>query len=152
MKTLGMNLADARRKKGLTQEAVAEKLGVSRQTVSKWETGESLPDIRQAKRLSQLYSMTLDELVDFDLELKGIEEAIDRIDEEKEERIDWTKAWSRRYPILASYHALPGIAGFRKAVEELCKEVQTRYSISTLDTFLVVKDLVYQVYKDWKRA
>ena len=39
---LGSNLFNARKKSGLSQEAVAEKLGVSRQTISKWETGGSL--------------------------------------------------------------------------------------------------------------
>lgn len=46
---LGNNLYNARKKSGLSQENVAEKLGVTRQTVSKWETNETLPDIRQAK-------------------------------------------------------------------------------------------------------
>ena len=46
---LGNNLYHARKKKGLSQEDVAEKIGVSRQTISKWETDETLPDIRQAK-------------------------------------------------------------------------------------------------------
>ena len=64
---LGTSLYHARRKKGLSQEAVAEKLGVSRQTISKWETDETLPDIRQAKKLSVLYGLTLDELISFDL-------------------------------------------------------------------------------------
>ena len=59
---LGTSLYHARRKKGLSQEAVAEKLGVSRQTISKWETDETLPDIRQAKKPSVLYGLTLDEL------------------------------------------------------------------------------------------
>ena len=45
---------------------MAEKLGVSRQTISKWELDETLPDIRQSKRLSDLYHLTLDELIDFD--------------------------------------------------------------------------------------
>lgn len=44
---------------------MAEKLGVSRQTISKWETGETLPDIRQSKRLAVLYHITLDELVEY---------------------------------------------------------------------------------------
>ena len=53
--SLGNRLSGARKRKGLSQEAVAEKLGVSRQTISKWETGETLPDIRQAKKLAVLY-------------------------------------------------------------------------------------------------
>ena len=63
---LGSNLYQARKKSGLSQENVAEVLGVSRQTISKWETDETLPDIRQSKRLAMLYHMTLDELIQFD--------------------------------------------------------------------------------------
>lgn len=48
--SLGNSLFHARKKRGLSQEGVAEKLGVSRQTVSKWETDETVPDIRQAKK------------------------------------------------------------------------------------------------------
>ena len=48
---LGNNLFQARKKVGLSQETVAEKLGVSRQTISKWETDETVPDIYQAKKL-----------------------------------------------------------------------------------------------------
>ncbi len=43
---LGNSLFNARKKSGFSQEDIAGKLGVSRQTVSKWETGETLPDIR----------------------------------------------------------------------------------------------------------
>ena len=57
---LGNNLFNARKKSGLSQEEVAEKLGVSRQTISKWETDETLPDIRQAKKLALLYHLSLD--------------------------------------------------------------------------------------------
>ena len=85
---LGESLFGARKNKGLTQEAVAEKLGVSRQTVSKWETGETLPDIRQSKRLAVLYGVTLDELIDFDAGVKEIQEVIDRTTEETSARID----------------------------------------------------------------
>ena len=55
--SLGNSLFNARKKSGLSQEAVAEKLGVSRQTISKWELDETLPDIRQSKRLSNLYHL-----------------------------------------------------------------------------------------------
>lgn len=42
---LGNNLFEARKKAGLSQDKVAEKLGVTRQTISKWETNETTPDI-----------------------------------------------------------------------------------------------------------
>ena len=53
--SLGSSLSAARRKHGLSQEEVAEKLGVSRQTISKWETDETVPDIWQSKHLAVLY-------------------------------------------------------------------------------------------------
>ena len=65
---LGSSLYHARKKSGLSQENVAEKLGVSRQTISKWETGETLPDIRQSKGLAMLYHVTLDELIEYDFD------------------------------------------------------------------------------------
>ena len=99
----GRHLFQARKKKGLSQEETAEKLGVSRQTISKWETDETLPDIRQAKRLAVLYGVTLDELIDYDLDVQEIQEIIDRTSEELTEKIDWTKAWGKRYPILLRY-------------------------------------------------
>lgn len=52
-----------RKKHGLSQEMLAEKIGVSRQTLSKWETGESNPDIIHSSRLAEAFEITLDELV-----------------------------------------------------------------------------------------
>ena len=56
-------LKDARQKAGMTQDQVAEKIMVSRVTVSHWENGKSLPDIVSLISLSDLYNITLDELV-----------------------------------------------------------------------------------------
>lgn len=88
--SLGTSLAQARRKAGLTQEAVAEKLGVSRQTISKWETNETLPDIRQSKRLAMLYRVTLDALIDFDSEAQELAEMTLAVPDEVAEKVDWT--------------------------------------------------------------
>ena len=77
--SLGNNLFNARKKSGLSQEEVAEKLGVSRQTISKWELDETLPDICQSKKLSNLYKLSLDELIEFDIDVKEIQEIIDQI-------------------------------------------------------------------------
>ena len=52
-------LKDVRMQAGLTQEQVAEKIMVSRQTVSNWENGKSLPDIVSIMSLSDLYQITL---------------------------------------------------------------------------------------------
>lgn len=100
---LGNSLFHARKKCGLSQEEVAQRLGVSRQTVSKWETDETLPDIRQSKKMALLYNLSLDELIDFDIDIREIQEAIQRTSQETEEKIDWTSAWGKKYPILLSY-------------------------------------------------
>ncbi len=59
------NLKKMRKAAKLTQEQVAEKLNVSRQSVAKWESGETLPDIESCILLSKLYNVTLDELVKY---------------------------------------------------------------------------------------
>ena len=60
---LGNKLYELRKKSGLSQEALADKLGVSRQAVSKWECGESLPDTDNLITISKLFEISLDELV-----------------------------------------------------------------------------------------
>ncbi|MDE6728034.1 MAG: helix-turn-helix domain-containing protein [Oscillospiraceae bacterium] len=57
------NLKYFRKKNGYTQEQVAEKIGVSRQAVAKWERGEALPDIENVVALADIYGVTVDSLV-----------------------------------------------------------------------------------------
>ena len=149
--SLGSNLSDARKKKGLSQEAVAEKLGVSRQTISKWETDETLPDIRQSKRLALLYHLSLDELIDFDLDIQEIQQAIARSDEKRDEKIDWTKAWGKKYPILLEYPAQVNTGYYAVKLEALLQTLKDEYQYSELDAFLVLKDILAQVWKQRKK-
>ncbi len=60
---LNDNIKKFRKVKKLTQEQVAEKLNVSRQTVSKWESGETIPDIYNCCELAKLYEITVDDLL-----------------------------------------------------------------------------------------
>lgn len=53
-----------RKKNGLSQEELAEKIGVSRQAVSKWETGDALPEITKLKALAETFNVTVDFLLD----------------------------------------------------------------------------------------
>lgn len=57
------NLKLFRKRNGYTQEQIAEKLGVSRQAVAKWERGESVPDIENVIALADIYEVTVDSLV-----------------------------------------------------------------------------------------
>ena len=60
-------IALLRKKSGYSQEKLAEKVGVSRQTLSKWELGDSLPDIISSSRLAEIFDISLDELVNGDV-------------------------------------------------------------------------------------
>ena len=147
---LGNNLFQARKKAGLSQERVAEKLGVSRQTISKWETDETIPDIYQSKKLAKLYNLTLDELIDFDIDIKEIEEIIKNTDEEKESKINWTNAWSKKYPVLKNYTQQVDISKYSTIIRKILDSLKDNYGFNELDSMLVLKDILYHEWKDNK--
>lgn len=64
---LGNKILNLRKKLNLSQEQLAEQLNVTRQTISKWELEETAPDIKQAKKLSEIFKVSLDELLDTDI-------------------------------------------------------------------------------------
>ena len=61
---IGNKILELRKKENLSQEELAEKVGVARQTISKWELGETAPDIKQSKQLADIFNVSVDELVD----------------------------------------------------------------------------------------
>ncbi len=68
---IAQNISSLRRCAQLTQEELANRLGVSRQSVAKWESGESVPDLGNASALARVLGVTLDDLVDHDEERSG---------------------------------------------------------------------------------
>lgn len=81
---IGKKLKDARVKSGFTQEYVAEEIQVSRQTISNWENEKSYPDIVNVIRLSDLYCVSLDELLRGDQDMiKHLEESTDVVTSNK---------------------------------------------------------------------
>ena len=60
-------LKELRNKCALTQDAVAEQLGVSSQTISKWERGLTLPDVTMLPKIAMLYHCSIDSLFEMDL-------------------------------------------------------------------------------------
>ncbi len=147
---LGNNLFNARKKSGLSQEEAAEKLGVSRQTISKWELDETLPDICQSKKLAVIYGLSLDELIEFDIDMQEIQEVIDRTSDSLTEKIDWTNAWSKKYPVLAAYKDEVEIQRYVKELNRLLADLEKKYGYSELDSFLVLKDILYVIWKNRK--
>ena len=70
---IGEKLKNSRINAGMTQEQIAEKINVSRQTISNWEAGKSLPDVINLIKISDLYQISLDDL------LKGDGKMMDKI-------------------------------------------------------------------------
>ena len=60
---IGKNLQKLRKQRSMTQEALAEAVGVARQTIAKWETEESTPDLEMSGRLASVLNVSLDDLV-----------------------------------------------------------------------------------------
>lgn len=74
-----------RKKNDLSQEDLAEKIYVSRQTISNWETGKSYPDVHNLLLLSALYEISIDELIKGDVEI--MKEKMSNREMEKESRL-----------------------------------------------------------------
>lgn len=106
-----------------------------------------MPDIRQSKHLAVLYGLTLDELIEFDLEVREIQEVIDRTREEVSDKIDWTKAWSKKYPVLAQYQTQVDAAPYAVELERLLENLKKDHGYNELDAFLVLKDILARVWK-----
>lgn len=64
---IGDKILELRKNTKMSQEKLAEKLDVTRQTISNWELGQTLPDIEQTKEISKIFNITLDELIDHDV-------------------------------------------------------------------------------------
>ena len=60
------NLVQLRRLNNMTQEDIAEKVGVSRQAVAKWESGETSPDLEKSRLLAETLGVSLDDLANYE--------------------------------------------------------------------------------------
>ena len=149
--SIGKNLYEARKNVGLSQEEVAQKIGVSRQTISKWETNETIPDIYQSKKMAKLYNVSLDELIEFDVDLQEIEEMIEKSDDKINEKVNWTYAWGKKYPILLQYQSEVNTANYAFRITKMFDEIQNEYGYTKQDAMLVLKDILYNAYKSWNK-
>lgn len=79
--TLGERIATLRKEKGLSQEGLGEQVGVSRQTVSKWEADRALPDVNNCVSMSRVFGVTLAQLLELkeETEAPGLKEAEDHL-------------------------------------------------------------------------
>ena len=82
---LGTQIRKYRNERTLSQEALADQVFVSRQTVSNWENDKSYPDVKSLMLLSEVFEVSLDQLIKGDVEM--MKEQIDQTDQKKFERL-----------------------------------------------------------------
>ncbi len=96
--TLGKRIAQCRKKQGMTQEKLAEALGVTAQAVSKWENDQSCPDINMLPQLAQIFGITTDQLLGHDSQTVHQAEIVDEADEEESAGFHFQKGnWEFKY-------------------------------------------------------
>lgn len=81
---------------------------------------------------------------------KEIEDVIKNIDEKKEDKVDWTSAWGKKYPVLLTYLKVVDIDKYSKAIREMLDSLANDYGYNELDSMLVLKDIIYHEWKDKK--
>lgn len=96
--TLDKKLGRLRKKEGLSQAEVSEKLDVSRQAVSKWESGEATPSIKNLQSLCKLYNVSLDYLANESENglpaVAQVDSAVEyRPEQDKQKRKLWIRDW-----------------------------------------------------------
>lgn len=147
--SIGKRLYEARKNAGLSQEEVAEKLNVTRQTISKWELDETIPDLKQGEALSKIYGKEPSELINED-EYKEIKEVLKNTNEKNVDKINWTKVWSNKYPVLGTYQSVVDVDKYVKEISRLLTMLETEYNYNKLDAMLVLKDMLAHTWKDNK--
>jgi transcriptional regulator with XRE-family HTH domain len=134
-------LYQLRKERGWSQEEVAVELQVSRQTVSKWESGATMPDTKRLKQLSDLYGIGVESLLKGSA-LPNAQQPFDTASD----LIDWTSAWAKKYPILQEYKTMEDIHKHQEKIDIWFQRFQQGYGTNDLDTFLILKDMLYQSY------
>ena len=91
--------------------------------------------------------MTLDELIQYDFDQQQAQEMIEAISEEAQANIDWNKVWSKKYPVLATYHQKVRIQDYAPKLLEMLTQLRAEYGYNHTDALLVFKDILARVWK-----
>lgn len=92
--------------------------------------------------LGNLYHVTMDELIDFDVDAKEIEHIIENTSEKTEKKIDWTNLWGKKYPVLTSYQEKVEVEDYIIRIRELLDSLKSKYGYNDLDAMLILKDIL----------
>lgn len=92
------------------------------------------------------------EAAGLDIDVQEIQEAIEKSDEKTEAKIDWTKAWGKKYPILLKYQDEVNVANYEHRIDKMLDEMRREYGFDEQDAMLVLKDILYNVWKRRKNG
>lgn len=94
-----------------------------------------------------LYHVTLDELIEYDFDEQQARQMIDSVSEAAQAKIDWNRVWSKKYPVLATYHEKVRISDYAPALREMLTRLRVEYGYNDTDAMLVLKDILARVWK-----
>jgi len=86
--------------------------------------------------------VTLDELIDFDADVKEIEQMIKTTSAKAAQKIDWTSLWGKKYPVLTAYQEKVDVDKYSFKIRELLDSLKAGYGYNDLDAMLVLKDIL----------
>lgn len=161
---IGENIVRLRHDKKITQEQLAEFIGVTKASVSKWETGQSMPDIMILPRLAAFFNVTVDELIGYTPQLSkeqiqklyqkfGIDFSERSFEEVMTETQTYVKRYYSCYPFLLQMsilwlnhylladgkarqeELLTGIARLCEHIKENCKEIRIHNNAAAVQAF-----------------
>lgn len=135
-KKIGSFLKELRKQKGITQEELAEQLNVSGRTVSRWETGNNMPDISILIELAELYDVSIPEIVNGERKNENMNEEVkevaqslsDYADLEKESMLKEIRSLSIAGVVALLLYGLLGI----------CDISESNFLLGTLSTYCLV--------------
>lgn len=78
--------------------------------------------------------------------MKKIEKIIQNTNEQNQSEVDWTKVWSRKYPVLKTYQKEVDIPKYEKEIRKMLTELEENYHYNELDAMLVLKDILAHEY------
>ena len=140
--TLGEKIREARRKCGLSQEQLADKMSVSRSAIAKWETDKGLPDVGNLKLLARLLSTSLDRLLD------DAEEADESVIREKYNLIAYGPGCKKVKKDRVVRERFPNAKIYTLLAQQEITELK-RFSDNVTDCHTTVDELIKDVNKSF---
>lgn len=140
--TLGVKIREARRKCGLSQEQLADKMSVSRSAIAKWETDKGLPDVGNLKLLARLLSTSLDRLLD------DAEEADESVIREKYNLIAYGPGCKKVKKDRVVRERFPNAKIYTLLAQQELTELK-RFSDNVTDCHTTVDELIKDVNKSF---